>query len=185
MKKINPGNLLISTPNILSDYYFKRSIVLITEINDREVIGLIINKELDYNLSDIDSSVNAKKIKVFSGGPVNQDNLFFIHKEPKIIKNSRFCYDNLCFGGDYEKLIEMINNKELDWKNKVKFFSGYSGWTIEQLNEEIKEGSWIIDTKKNINVFENNVKYLWKNKIKKSNSEFKIWLNAPNDPQNN
>ncbi len=185
MKKINPGNLLISTPNILSDYYFKRSIVLITEINDREVIGLIINKELDYNLSDIDSSVNAKKIKVFSGGPVNQDNLFFIHKEPKIIKNSRFCYDNLCFGGDYEKLIEMINNKELDWKNKVKFFSGYSGWTIEQLNEEIKEGSWIIDTKKNINVFENNVKYLWKNKIKKSNTEFKIWLNAPNDPQNN
>ena len=185
MKKINPGNLLISTPNILSDYYFKRSIVLITEINDREVMGLIINKELDYNLSDIDSSVNAKKIKVFSGGPVNQDNLFFIHKEPKIIKNSRFCYDNLCFGGDYEKLIEMINNKELDWKNKVKFFSGYSGWTIEQLNEEIKEGSWIIDTKKNINVFENNVKYLWKNKIKKSNTEFKIWLNAPNDPQNN
>lgn len=185
MKKINPGNLLISTPNILSDYYFKRSIVLITEINDREVIGLIINKELDYNLSDIDSSVNAKKIKVFSGGPVNQDNLFFIHKEPKIIKNSRLCYDNLFFGGDYEKLIEMINNKELDWKNKVKFFSGYSGWTIEQLNEEIKEGSWIIDTKKNINVFENNVKYLWKNKIKKSNTEFKIWLNAPNDPQNN
>ena len=65
MKKINPGNLLISTPNILSDYYFKRSIVLITEINDREVMGLIINKELDYNLSDIDSSVNAKKIKFF------------------------------------------------------------------------------------------------------------------------
>ena len=54
MKKINPGNLLISTPNILSDYYFKRSIVLITEINDIEVMGLIINKQMDYNLSDID-----------------------------------------------------------------------------------------------------------------------------------
>ena len=185
MKKINPGNLLISTPNILSDYYFKRSIVLITEINDIEVMGLIINKQMDYNLSDIDSSVNEKKIKVFSGGPVNQDNLFFIHDEPEIIKNSRFWYYNLCFGGDYEKLIQMINNKEIDWRNKVKFFSGYSGWTLEQLNQEIKEGSWIIDNKKNINVFENNVKYLWKNKIKKSNSEFKIWLNAPNDPQNN
>ncbi len=61
MKKINPGNLLISTPNILSDYYFKRSIVLITEINDIEVMGLIINKQMDYNLSDIDSSVNEKK----------------------------------------------------------------------------------------------------------------------------
>ena len=63
MKKINPGNLLISTPNILSDYYFKRSIVLITEISDKEVIGLIINKQLDYNLKDIDSSVNEKKNK--------------------------------------------------------------------------------------------------------------------------
>ena len=185
MKKINPGNLLISTPNILSDYYFKRSIVLITEINDKEVIGLIINNKLDYNLTDIDSSVNEKKIKVFSGGPVNQDNLFFIHNEPGTINNSRFCYDNLYFGGDYEKLIKMINNKVFDWKNKVKFFSGYSGWTLDQLNEEIKEGSWIIESKKNINVFENNVKNLWRNEIKKSNSEFKIWLNAPNDPQNN
>ena len=27
-----------------------------------------------------------QKIKVFSGGPVNQDNLFFIHEEPEIIK---------------------------------------------------------------------------------------------------
>ncbi len=153
MKKINPGNLLISTPNILSDYYFKRSIVLITEINDIEVMGLIINKQMDYNLSDIDSSVNEKKIKVFSGGPVNQDNLFFIHDEPEIIKNSRFCYDNLCFGGDYEKLIQMINNKEIDWRNKVKFFSGYSGWTLEQLNQEIKEGSWIIDNKKKYQCF--------------------------------
>ena len=79
----------------------------------------------------------------------------------------------------------MINEKVFDWKNKVKFFSGYSGWTIEQLNEEINEGSWIIDTNKNTNVFENNVKNLWKNKIKKSNPEFKIWLNAPNDPQDN
>ena len=185
MKKINPGNLLISTPNILSDYYFKRSIVLITEISYKEVIGLIINKELDYKLKDIDSSVNEKKIKVFSGGPVKQDNLFFIHNKPEIIKNSRFCYENLCFGGDYNELIEMINDKVFDWKNEVKFFSGYSGWTLEQLNEEIKEGSWIIDNEKNINVFENNVKDLWKNKIKKSSSKFKIWLNAPNDPQDN
>ena len=37
-----------------------------------------------------------------------------------------------------------------------------------------------IDTNKNTNIFENNVKNLWKNKIKKSNPEFKIWLNAPN-----
>jgi len=185
MKKVYPGNLLISTPNILSDYYFKRSIVLITEINKKEVIGLIINKELDYNLNDIDSSVNEKKIKLFSGGPVNQDDLFFIHNEPNIIENSRLCKDNLYFGGDYEKLIKMINKKVFDWKNKVKFFSGYCGWTIEQLNEEIKEGSWIIETKKKINIFENKVKDLWKNEIKKCSPEFKIWLNAPNDPQNN
>ena len=57
MKKIYAGNLLISTPNILSDYYFKRSIVLITEINDKEVMGLIINKPMDYNLGKVESVV--------------------------------------------------------------------------------------------------------------------------------
>ena len=85
---INKGDLLISTPESLGDYYFNRSIVMLTEVSDEEVVGFIINKELNYTLSDLDNKVLEKNIKIFSGGPVNQDNLYFIHKYPHLIENS-------------------------------------------------------------------------------------------------
>ena len=34
MKEIKKGKLLISTPNILGDLYFNRSIIILTEVKD-------------------------------------------------------------------------------------------------------------------------------------------------------
>ena len=38
---INKGDLLISTPESLGDYYFNRSIVILTEVSDEEVVGCL------------------------------------------------------------------------------------------------------------------------------------------------
>ena len=122
---IDKGDLLISTPESLSDYYFNRSIIMITEVTDKEVVGFIINKELDYELSDLDDRVLEKGVKIFSGGPVNQDNLYFIHKHPDLIDNSINFFNDLHWGGDFKKSIEMINKLKID-NSSIKFFSGYS-----------------------------------------------------------
>ena len=93
MKEIKKGKLLISTPNILGDLYFNRSIIILTEVKDEEVVGFILNKCLDYSLSDLYKNVKNNKIKVHNGGPVNQDNLYFIHElslSIPIIQTDRF-----------------------------------------------------------------------------------------------
>ena len=92
---INKGDFLISTPESLGDYYFNRSIVILTEVNQDEIVGFIVNKELDYTLNDLDNSVLDKEIKIFSGGPVNQDNLYFIHAHPELINNGINFYNKL------------------------------------------------------------------------------------------
>ena len=137
------GDLLISTPESLGDYYFNRSLVMLTEVSDEEVVGFIINKELNYTLSDLDNKVLEKNIKIFSGGPVNQDNLYFIHKYPHLIENSINFFNDLHCGGDFKKIIEMINKMKID-NSSIKFFSGYSGWTYNQLIGEVNNGSWVI-----------------------------------------
>ena len=76
MKEIKKGKLLISTPNVLGDLYFNRSIIILTEVKEEEVVGFILNKCLDYSLSDLYKNVKNNKIKVHSGGPVNQDNFY-------------------------------------------------------------------------------------------------------------
>ena len=57
------------------------------------------------------------------------------------------------------------------------FFTGYSGWEKNQLNEELDDGSWIV-IEKNINI-SNNLK--WSNLLVEFNKDFKIWASAPSD----
>ena len=181
---IKKGDFLISTPDSLGDYYFNRSIIILTEVNKEEIVGFIVNKEMEYTLSDLDDSVIDKKIKIFSGGPVNQDNLYFIHMYPESIRNGINFYNKLYWGGEFKESIEMINEMKL--KNpSIKFFSGYSGWTYDQLIEEINNGSWIIRKNETNDMFREDYNKMWGENMKKLDGKFKIWSNAPEDPQNN
>ena len=181
---INNGDLLISTPDSLGDYYFNRSIIILTEVNNEEVVGFIINKELNYSLSDLDNKVLKKGVKIFSGGPVNQDNLYFIHKHPELIDNSINFFNDLHWGGDFKKIIKMINNMKID-NSSIKFFSGYSGWTYNQIIDEINNGSWVVVKNKTNYLFKKDIKNIWGENMKEMDEKFKIWSNAPENPQDN
>ena len=45
------------------------------------------------------------RFKVYNGGPVEQDNLYFIHKVPHLIDNSIEISDGIYWGGDFETTI--------------------------------------------------------------------------------
>lgn len=81
------GHLLIAEPSIIGDVSFNRSVVLLADHSDQGSIGFIMNKPLDYVLSDLVPEVEAE-FKIYNGGPVEQDNLYFIHKIPDLIPNS-------------------------------------------------------------------------------------------------
>ena len=184
MKEIKKGTLLISTPNILGDLYFNRSIIILTEVKNQEVVGFIINKTLGYQLSDLYKNVKNKKIKIFSGGPVSQDNLYFMHNKPELITNSVKFNNNMYWGGNFESVIELINENKLD-NSSIKFFSGYTGWSHDQLTDEINNDSWIILNNKEKIEFNTDTNLLWGECMREMGEEFKIWSNAPENPQSN
>ena len=181
---ISNGDLLISTPESLGDFYFNRSIIVLTEVSNEEVVGFIINKELNYSLSDLDNKVLEKGIKIFSGGPVNQDKLYFIHKHPDLIDNSINFFNDLHWGGNFNKIIEFINNMKID-NSSIKFFSGYSGWTYNQLVDEINNGLWVVLKNKTNYLFKKDIKKMWGENMRKMDEKFKIWSNAPENPKDN
>ena len=47
-------------------------------------------------------------IPIYNGGPVEQDNLYFIHKIPELIHNSIEIANGIYWGGDFNE----INKKE-------------------------------------------------------------------------
>jgi putative transcriptional regulator len=178
------GNLLIAEPTIIGDVSFNRSIILLADHTSEGSIGFILNKPLDYTISDLVPEVEAP-FKVYNGGPVEQDNLYFIHKIPHLIPNSIEISLGIYWGGDFSMVAELIA-KEIVNENDIKFFLGYSGWDANQLEGELKTNSWVVTENiyKN-HIIEKNYETFWKEKMLEFGDDYSIWSNAPENPNYN
>ena len=122
---------------------------------------------------------------IYNGGPVEKENLYFIHKVPLLIENSVKINDKLFWGGDFNSLVKLINDKKLK-SCEIKFFLGYSGWDEDQLKNELKNNSWIIAKSENIETLcFNNLNNIWKEKLEKLGGKYLLWSNSPDNPQHN
>ena len=182
--KAKKGRLLIAEP-FMEDPYFKRSVVLLTENNKEDgALGFILNKQLEITVNDVIKDFPDFYAPVFMGGPVQADSLFYIHTQGEFIENSIKISDNLYWSGNYEQLKYMIKD-QLIFPNEIKFFIGYSGWDFEQLNEEIKQESWIIAENKNKTIQELNNEDLWHSSLQNMGGKPALLSNFPENPSLN
>jgi putative transcriptional regulator len=182
---INPpkqGDLLIAEPNIIGDTSFHRAVVLLAELSDNGVVGFIINKPLQYQLSELIPEIK-KDITVYNGGPVEQDSLFFLHTVPELIPNSIQVSEEMFWGGDFSIASELINNGTLSL-DKIKFFLGYSGWEFDQLSQELGNNNWIV-SKEQETVLSNVNGDFWNEKMRILGGNYLIWSNTPENPMLN
>jgi putative transcriptional regulator len=179
--KLKKGQLLIADPYIIGDASFARAVVLLTAHNHEGSVGFIINKPLKYTINDLLPEINAT-FKIYNGGPVEQDNLYFIHDVPDQIPNSIEISNGIYWGGCFDSVKELINQQQIN-KNNIRFFLGYTGWDVAQLETEMEQNSWIATT----NSYENKIigkstSQFWKEKIIELGGDYLIWSNAPEDP---
>ena len=182
--KINQGTLLVAEPSIIGDINFHRSVILLANHKEKASLGFILNKPFDFILKDILPEINSS-IEVHYGGPVEPDNLYFIHNSPELITGSIKINEELCWGGNFEKVIELLNDESIG-ENNIRFFLGYSGWGENQLQNEIELNSWIIQENfignKVINI---NSESFWRKQIRSLGGPYLIWGNAPENPSHN
>lgn len=175
------GHLLIAEPSTLGDISFNRSVVLLAEHNDEGSIGFILNKPLNYTINDLLPEIEAS-FKIYNGGPVEQDNLYFIHNIPEIIPNSVEISNGIYWGGDFETTKHLINTGEIN-KNNIRFFLGYSGWSVNQLEIELQENAWIVsENSLKKKLLSKSSNQFWKEKIIEQGGEYVLFSNAPENP---
>ncbi|WP_299014103.1 YqgE/AlgH family protein [uncultured Polaribacter sp.] len=181
MSKLSPkkGRLLVAEPSILNDDSFNRAIILLTEHTKTNSVGFILNKPLAYSLNDLLPEIDCT-FNIYQGGPVEQDNLYFVHRIPDLLKDSVEVANGIFWGGNFEQLKKLLNDGALQ-ESDVRFFLGYSGWDKEQLDQELQINSWFVTENNFENIFSNNEENLWKNKLLEKGGNYKLWANAPND----
>jgi len=180
-EKLQKGQLLIAEPSIIGDLSFNRSVILLADHNEEGSVGFILNKPLKYTIKDLLPEIEAK-FKVYNGGPVEQDNLYFIHNVPDLIPNSIEISNGIFWGGNFELTKDLINQGLIKKKN-IRFFLGYTGWDSEQLESEMQSNSWILS--KNIykkDILGKSSAHFWKEKILELGGDYLIWSNAPENP---
>ena len=173
------GKLLISSPGLLTDMIFYKSIILIVDQTDDGITGFILNRPSDlFMYKEIDSS---KKIKIGLnyGGPVSSDHYFLLRSEMEYTEILNI-YDNIYWGNNIEFLFNLIEKNKVDINDFI-LFQGYSGWDRDQLDDEIENNSWIINDKKGDDVFKLKEKNSWNRLIKNLGDEYFLWSNSPDD----
>lgn len=138
------NHLLIAMPQ-LNDPWFGSSLCYICEHTSEGAMGLVINKPLDLELGDVFEELGIaaayrKKLPVFRGGPVSQEQGFILYRgiEPagqslEVAKNtflstSKDMLDDMAGGGGPLDIIVCL---------------GYAGWEAGQLEEELAGNSWL------------------------------------------
>ncbi len=175
------GNLLIAEPSNLGDVSFNRAVILLAEHNNKGSIGFILNKPLNFTINELLPEVEAS-FKIYNGGPVEQDNLYFIHNIPEIIPNSVEISNGIYWGGDFETTKQLINTGVIN-KNNIRFFLGYSGWSVNQLETELQENAWIVsENSLQTQLLSKESKQFWKEKIFEQGGEYVLFSNAPENP---
>jgi len=182
-KQPEKGDLLVSDP-FANDLYFSRSVVLLCDHDKSGSFGFVLNNMLDVKLHDLVPKFPNKETRLALGGPVDKDSIFYIHSFENITRSQKICR-NLFFGGDFQAIIDRIKEKPEN-NSKIRFFLGYSGWSANQLTEEMKNNAWVVsDTIDYKDVFLSNDKSLWKKIMAQLGKKFELMSNFPIDPNNN
>lgn len=171
------GNILCALPQ-LRDVFFSKSIIYITHHNKQGAVGIILN----YKILNITGSELFKRLRIsdnknvsdinFSfhlGGPLNQNNGFILHSSDystvntiKVSKNVKLTCST-----------EILNDIAQDKGPKKHFISlGYSGWGPGQLEDEIKQNSWINLNEEMDLLFNLESNEKWASAIKKTGIDF-------------
>jgi len=174
------GRILISEP-LLQDFYFKRSVVLLADHSEEGTFGLILNKPVDVRFNEVIKDFPNFNASLYLGGPVQTSNLYFIHTLGDLIGGSMKIQDGLYWGGDIEKVKEMMMLNQITPLNS-RFFIGYSGWVSKQLDRELDENSWVVSSASTEQLIMGNPEYLWRDIVRTLGKEFALWANYPPDP---
>lgn len=176
------GKVLISEP-FLSDRFFNRTIVFLTEHGPEGSVGYILNRVLELRVNTAVEELEGWEENLSIGGPVSSDTLHYLHSLGEKVPGSRLVVPGIWWGGDLDVIRSLINAGKVT-RDQLRFFLGYSGWSKGQLMKELKDNSWVIASVPN-DVIMKSRGDVWKDVLRSLDNKYKIWAEFPESPEMN
>jgi putative transcriptional regulator len=159
---------LIASPG-LQDPNFRETVVLVTHSREGGPWGVIINRPLDYRLSEVFTeyeTLKNRKDVIHFGGPVARDGLVFLVRSLKPPPRAVPVLRDVYFISDIDWIDGLLQRPEPT--RGLRVYSGYSGWAPGQLQSEIARGGWHILPADAETVFDKDPAHIWPELIQRA-----------------
>lgn len=177
------GQLLLDGGK-LSGSFFHRAVVFVCQHDAEGAFGLMINRPTGHTIQELCSEIIPERFEALTvqvGGPVQPGALSFL------IADSTFegaqIIPEVAMGHSFEQLIEL--GESFSPHQNVKLFSGYSGWSPGQLDDEVKQGSWMIQPASRKLLFDLSIDDLWRHIMYQQGWEERLLADSPDDLSSN
>jgi len=156
---------LIARPG-MPDPNFRETVVLITQSENTESIGVIINRPTHHSLAELLPGERFHRFTdpVFFGGPVNLNGLFAVFHADKPPGTAITLLPDLHLALHPDTVDTLIRNPPV----AIRFFTGFASWAPGQLQGELDRGDWFIADADADAVFRKDSSNLWRDMVQRA-----------------
>ncbi|WP_371188377.1 YqgE/AlgH family protein [Thalassotalea maritima] len=164
------NHLLIAMPN-MQDTYFHKTVTYICEHNEQGAMGLVVNIPVRITLHELLGQIDADSRitesltqRVLAGGPVSPDRGFVLHNTQPGWTSSMALNSEIMITTSKD-ILESLGTDKAPQQFLVTL--GYAGWGPGQLEQEIKDNSWLITRADKQILFDTPVELRWQKAAEK------------------
>ena len=154
--------ILLVARSQLPDPNFGDSVVLVMNDLGPAPVGIIINRPTRVPLSSLFpdlKSLARVHDKLYFGGPVEMDSVWFLFRAAKQPKNAVPALDGVYLSASRDLLMQLLSrDKPMDG---LRVFVGHSGWAPGQLEAEIAHGDWKLEQADSAGLFSRKSEHPW------------------------
>ncbi|MBL8244474.1 MAG: YqgE/AlgH family protein [Rhodanobacteraceae bacterium] len=140
------NHLLIAMPG-LSDPNFSRGVTLLCQHSAEGALGIVVNRLSNFTLGEVLEQMNIStsvpglaETPVYAGGPVQTDRGFVVHEAGAAWDSTFRVSDQVAVTTSRDVLAAMAEGRG---PQRALVALGYAGWGAGQLEDEIRENSWL------------------------------------------
>ena len=141
------NQLLVAMPS-LADPNFSHSVTLVCEHTERGALGIVINRPLEMKMAQVfeqlalvTADLQLREMPVLSGGPVQRDRGFVLHRPgPSDWESTLSVSDSLHVTTSRDVLAALAQGSG---PSQAVVALGYAGWDAGQLEEEVRQNAWL------------------------------------------
>jgi len=175
------GQLLVAGPSLV-DPNFRRSVVLVGAHSEEGALGVVLNRSSESTVSEAVPELAAildGDEPVHVGGPVQPSAIVVLADFEDVERAGALVLDSIGF------LPAEVDPDELGELRRARVFAGYAGWAPGQLEEELAEGSWIVEPALADDVFTREPDELWSEVLRRKGGPYGVLALMPPDPSLN